>query len=113
MKTARSGTGWRLRWHGRDVVAHIRSPRIAELATLMPVKPPPDMSKYLLCPMPGIVTSIAVTEGDQVEAGQALAVIEAMKMENVLRAEQKGRIRRIVTSEGASIAADELILEFE
>src|SRR5690606_33671355 len=63
VKVSRAGTGWRLRWRGMDVVAHIRKPRIAELAKLMPVKLPPDTSKMLLCPMPGVITSILVKDG--------------------------------------------------
>ncbi|TWG89936.1 propionyl-CoA carboxylase alpha chain [Mesorhizobium sp. J18] len=113
IKTARSGTGHRLRWRGMDVVAHVRSPRIAELARLMPKRQPPDTSKLLLCPMPGVVTTIAVSEGDPVEVGQILATIEAMKMENVLRAERRATIKRIAAKAGASLAVDEPILEFE
>ena len=67
----------------------------------------------LLCPMPGVVTSIAVQEGDEVQEGQALATVEAMKMENVLRAEKRGTVKRIAVEPGASLAVDELILEFE
>ena len=96
-----------------DVVAHVRSPRVAELAKLMPVKLPPDTSKMLLCPMPGVVTSVLVKEGDVVEAGQPLATVEAMKMENVLRAERKGAVKRIAAAAGESLAVDELIMEFE
>jgi propionyl-CoA carboxylase alpha chain len=95
------------------VVARVRSPRIAKLALLLPEKAPPDTSKLLLCPMPGVITAIAVGEGDRVEAGQALATVEAMKMENVLRAERRGVIKRVVASAGQSLAVDELILEFE
>ena len=113
VKTSRSGTGWRLRWRGMDVVAHVRSPRVAELAKLMPVKLPPDTSKMLLCPMPGVVTSILVKQGDEVEAGQSLATVEAMKMENVLRAERKGTVKRVAATSGESLAVDELIMEFE
>ncbi|MDH4987141.1 acetyl/propionyl/methylcrotonyl-CoA carboxylase subunit alpha [Aminobacter anthyllidis] len=113
VKTSRSGTGWRLRWRGMDVVAHVRSPRVAELAKLMPVKLPPDTSKMLLCPMPGVVTSILVKDGDAVEAGQSLATVEAMKMENVLRAERKGTVKRVAATAGESLAVDELIMEFE
>jgi propionyl-CoA carboxylase alpha chain len=105
--------GLRLRWHGRDVLVQVRSPRVAELARLMREKIPPDTSKLLLCPMPGVVAAITVSEGEAVEAGQALATIEAMKMENVLRAEKAGTISRIAVAEGASLAVDELILEFE
>ncbi len=113
VKTGASGTGMRLRWRGMDVVAHVRSPRVAELALLMPVKLPPDTSKMLLCPMPGVVTSLAVNVGDQVEAGQALATVEAMKMENLLRAERRATVARIAVEAGASLAVDELIMEFE
>jgi propionyl-CoA carboxylase alpha chain len=113
VKTGPAGTGVRLRWRGMDVVAHVRSPRVAELALLMPVKLPPDTSKMLLCPMPGVVTSIAVNVGDQVEAGQALATVEAMKMENLLRAERRATVTRIAAQAGASLAVDELIMEFE
>ncbi|RWQ87263.1 MAG: acetyl/propionyl/methylcrotonyl-CoA carboxylase subunit alpha [Mesorhizobium sp.] len=113
IKTSRSGTGYRLRWRGMDVVAHVRSPHIAELARLMPKKQPPDTSKLLLCPMPGVVTAIAVSEGESVEAGQVLATVEAMKMENVLRAERRAVVKRITAKAGASLAVDEPILEFE
>jgi propionyl-CoA carboxylase alpha chain len=113
VKVSRSGTGWRLRWRGMDVVTHVRSPRVAQLARLMPVKLPPDTSKMLLCPMPGVVTSILVKQGDTVEAGQSLATVEAMKMENVLRAERKGTVKRVAATAGESLAVDELIMEFE
>ncbi|WP_173933859.1 acetyl/propionyl/methylcrotonyl-CoA carboxylase subunit alpha [Chelativorans sp. Marseille-P2723] len=113
VKIARSGTGYRLRWRGMDIVAHVRRPRVAELARLMPKKLPPDTSKMLLCPMPGVVTVIAVSEGDAVEAGQILATVEAMKMENVLRAERRATVKRIAVDPGASLAVDEPIMEFE
>ncbi|WP_234818561.1 acetyl-CoA carboxylase biotin carboxylase subunit [Sinorhizobium fredii] len=113
MKVDLVGTGIRLRWRGIDVVARVRSPRVAELARLMPKKLPPDTSKMLLCPMPGVVTSIAVKAGDTVEAGQSLAVVEAMKMENILRAEKRATVKRVAIAAGASLAVDELIMEFE
>ncbi len=103
----------RLRWHGVDIVAQVRSPRVAELARLMPEKLPPDTSKMLLCPMPGVITSISVAEGDEVEAGQALATVEAMKMENILRAERKGRVAKVSVKVGDSLAVDEVILQFD
>jgi propionyl-CoA carboxylase alpha chain len=103
----------RLRWHGVDIVAKVRSPRVAELARLMPEKLPPDTSKMLLCPMPGVITSISVAEGDEVEAGQALATVEAMKMENILRAERKGRVAKVSVKAGDSLAVDEVILQFD
>ncbi|WP_331376621.1 acetyl/propionyl/methylcrotonyl-CoA carboxylase subunit alpha [Sinorhizobium chiapasense] len=107
------GTGIRLRWRGIDVIVRVRSPRVAELAWLMPKKLPPDTSKMLLCPMPGVVTLIAVRAGDTVEAGQAIAVVEAMKMENILRAEKRATVKRVAIAAGASLAVDELIMEFE
>ncbi|NGN43088.1 acetyl/propionyl/methylcrotonyl-CoA carboxylase subunit alpha [Mesorhizobium sp. CGMCC 1.15528] len=113
VKTVPAATGMRLRWRGMDVVAYVRTPRVAELALLMPEKLPPDTSKMLLCPMPGVITAVTVKAGDQVEAGQALATVEAMKMENVLRAERRGVVARIAAEAGASLAVDELIMEFE
>ncbi len=107
------GNGVRLRLRGIDLVARVRSPRSAELAALMPVKRPPDTSKMLLCPMPGVITAITVTVGEAVEAGQALASVEAMKMENILRSERTGVVKRIAVAVGESLAVDELILEFE
>ncbi len=107
------GNGVRLRLRGIDLVARVRSPRSAELAALMPVKLPPDTSKMLLCPMPGVITAITVTVGEAVEAGQALASVEAMKMENILRSERTGVVKRIAVAVGESLAVDELIIEFE
>ncbi|WP_105374792.1 acetyl-CoA carboxylase biotin carboxylase subunit [Neorhizobium huautlense] len=107
------GSAIRLRWRGMDVTARVRSPRVAELARLMPKKAPPDTSKMLLCPMPGVITLVAVKAGDHVEAGQTLATVEAMKMENVLKAERKGVVKRVAAAPGQSLAVDELILEFE
>ncbi|MVA25457.1 acetyl/propionyl/methylcrotonyl-CoA carboxylase subunit alpha [Agrobacterium vitis] len=113
LKIDLKGPAIRLRWRGMDVVAHVRTPRVAELARLMPRKLPPDTSKMLLCPMPGVVTGIAVAEGDAVEAGQALATVEAMKMENILKAERRGVVKKLVAKAGQSLAVDELIMEFE
>ena len=79
----------------------------------MPVKVPPDMSRFLLCPMPGQVKSIMAAEGDVVEDGQPLAIVEAMKMENVLRAEKRARVSKVRVMPGAVLAVDEVILEFE
>ncbi len=107
------GPAIRLRWRGMDVTVHVRSPRVAALARLMPKKLPPDTSKLLLCPMPGVATAILVAEGDVVEAGQPLATIEAMKMENVMKAERRGTVKRVAVKVGQSLAVDETILEFE
>ncbi len=90
----------------------VRTPRAAELALMMPKKEPPDLSKFLRCPMPGLVISIDAEVGESVKAGQALAVVEAMKMENVLRAEQDGTIAAVHVSQGQSLSVDQVILEF-
>ena len=105
--------GFRLRWRGSDNEFTVRTPRIARLAALMPKKIPPDTSKMLLCPMPGLVVSIAVAEGQEVQDGQVLCTVEAMKMENVLRAERQGVVRKINARAGDSMAVDEVIMEFE
>jgi propionyl-CoA carboxylase alpha chain len=105
--------GLRLRWRGTDLVARVLWPNVADLMPLMPVKAPPDLSKFLLCPMPGQVVRIDVRAGDVVEAGQNLAIVEAMKMENVLRAERRARVSKVRVSPGAVLAVDEVILEFE
>ena len=105
--------GARLRWRGADIKAVVRTPREAELAALMPEKLPPDTSKFLLCPMPGLIVKIMVEEGDEVQEGQALATVEAMKMENTLRAERKGVVKRIAAAPGSSLKVDEIIMEFE
>src|SRR5690606_28644664 len=100
VKVDLAGSAIRLRWRGMDVTARVRSPRVAELARLMPIKLPPDTSRMLLCPMPGVITSVTVKEGDAVEAGQTLASVEAMKMENVLKAERKGIVKRVAATAG-------------
>jgi propionyl-CoA carboxylase alpha chain len=88
-------------------------PRAAELAALMPVKRPPDRSKFLLSPMPGLLASLSVAAGQEVKAGQELCVVEAMKMENLLRAERDGRVSVLHARPGDSLAVDQPILEFE
>jgi propionyl-CoA carboxylase alpha chain len=113
MKVARITGGYRLRLRGADLKVHVFAPRQAELAANMIEKQPPDTSKLLLCPMPGMVVSIAVSEGDEVHEGQPLATIEAMKMENILRADRKGRVAKINAAPGASLAVDDIIMEFE
>lgn len=104
--------GMRIDWQGLAVRATVFTPRHAELDCLMPVKVPPDTSKLLLCPMPGLVISIAVAEGQEVKAGETLAVVEAMKMENVLRAERDLVVGKINAKPGESLAVDAVILEF-
>ncbi len=113
MKVGKISGGFRLRLRGAEVKCHVRSPRQHELALLMPEKMPPDTSKYLLCPMPGLVVKINVAEGDEVQEGQALATVEAMKMENILKAERRGVVKKITASAGESLKLDEVIMEFE
>jgi propionyl-CoA carboxylase alpha chain len=105
--------GVRLSWNGVAAIVRVVSPRIAQLDRLMPVKAPPDTSRMLLCPMPGLVVSIAVSEGQEVKAGETLAVVEAMKMENILRAERDLTIARINAKPGDSLAVDAVIMEYE
>ena len=102
----------RIAWKGMSVTARAMLPGTAALDRLMPVKLPPDTSKLLLCPMPGMVVSIAVTEGQEVKAGETLAVVEAMKMENVLRADRDLTVSRINAKPGESLAVDAVIMEF-
>jgi propionyl-CoA carboxylase alpha chain len=113
LKVGKVSGGFRIRTRGADMKVHVRTPRQAELARLMPEKIAPDTSKLLLCPMPGLVVKLNVAEGDTVEEGQALCTIEAMKMENILKAEKKGTVSKINASEGDSLAVDEIIMEFE
>ncbi|MFN0114112.1 MAG: acetyl-CoA carboxylase biotin carboxylase subunit [Paracoccaceae bacterium] len=112
LKVGKLPTGFRIRTRGADLRVFVRTPRQAELAELMPVKAPPDTSKVLLCPMPGLIVRISVAEGEAVEEGQPLATVEAMKMENILRAERRGVVKRIVAAVGASLKVDDVIMEF-
>ncbi|MDO6728590.1 acetyl/propionyl/methylcrotonyl-CoA carboxylase subunit alpha [Marinovum sp. 2_MG-2023] len=105
--------GFRIRSRGGDMKVHVRSRRQAELAALMPEKLPPDTSKLLLCPMPGLVVKLDVEVGQEVQEGQALCTIEAMKMENILRAEKTAVVSKINAGAGDSLAVDEVIMEFE
>jgi propionyl-CoA carboxylase alpha chain len=104
--------GYRLSWRGLALDAHVYTPREAELARLMPAKKLADTSKTLLCPMPGLVVSLAVVEGQQVKAGDTLAVVEAMKMQNVLRAERDVTVKTIKAKAGDSLGLDVVIMEF-
>lgn len=113
LKVGKVSGGFRIRTRGADLKVHVRSPRQAELARLMPEKTPPDTSKMLICPMPGLVVKVDVAEGDEVQEGQALCTIEAMKMENILRAEKKGVVSKINAGAGDSLAVDDVIMEFE
>lgn len=105
--------GGLLRYRGAEVRSVVRTPRQAELAGYMLEKLPPDTSKMLLCPMPGLLVSLAVSVGDEVQEGQALCTVEAMKMENVLRAERKAVVTKINAAAGDSLAVDDVIIEFE
>ncbi|WP_127105665.1 acetyl-CoA carboxylase biotin carboxylase subunit [Pararhodobacter zhoushanensis] len=113
LKVGRISGGFRLRLRGADLKVHVRTPRQAELARLMPEKQPADTSKLLLCPMPGLIVKLNVAEGEEVFEGQALCTVEAMKMENILRAEKKGIIKKINATVGGSMAVDDVIMEFE
>ncbi|SMO55598.1 acetyl-CoA carboxylase biotin carboxylase subunit [Paracoccus laeviglucosivorans] len=113
MKVDRLPSGFRLRLRGADLKCYVRRPRAAELARLMPEKLPPDTSKFLLCPMPGLVVCINVAAGDEVQEGQALATVEAMKMENILRAEKRAVVKSVNAEPGASLKVDDVIIEFE
>ncbi|MDO9640090.1 MAG: acetyl/propionyl/methylcrotonyl-CoA carboxylase subunit alpha [Pseudotabrizicola sp.] len=113
LKSTKIPMGFRIRLRGADLKVLVQSPRQAELYALMPEKLPPDTSKFLLCPMPGLIVSITVAEGDEVQEGQPLATVEAMKMENILKAERKGVVKKITASTGASLKVDEIIMEFE
>ena len=104
--------GLRIAWKGMAVDAHAMLPWTADLEKLMPEKVVPDTSKLLLCPMPGLVVSIAVAEGQEVKAGETLAVVEAMKMENVLRAERDLTVSKLNAQQGDSLAVDAVIMEF-
>ncbi|MFT5065863.1 MAG: propionyl-CoA carboxylase alpha chain [Yoonia sp.] len=113
IKIGKISGGFRIRYRGADLKVHVRTPRQAELAMLMPEKMPPDTSKLLLCPMPGLIVKVDVVVGDEVQDGQALCTVEAMKMENILRAEKKGIVSKINAAAGDSLAVDDIILEFE
>jgi len=113
MQLERRGLRYRISHFGLQVEPMVMTKRAAHLLSLMPEKLPPDLSKFLLSPMPGLLREIAVAEGQEVKAGAKLAVIEAMKMENVLKADNDGKVKKIVASPGASLSVDEVIIEFE
>ncbi len=113
MKVGKISGGFRIRTRGADLRVHVRTPRQAELARKMPEKVAADTSKMLLCPMPGLIVKMDVAVGDEVQEGQALCTIEAMKMENILRAERKGVVSKINAEAGDSLAVDDVIMEFE
>jgi len=113
MKIGKISGGFRVRSRGADLKVHVRTPRQAELAGWMIEKLPPDTSRLLLCPMPGMIVKVDVAEGEEVQEGQALCTVEAMKMENILRAEKKCTVSKINVSAGESLSVDDVIMEFE
>ncbi len=113
LKVGKISGGFRIRSRGADLDVHVRTPRQAELAQLMPEKVAPDTSKMLLCPMPGLIVKVDVEVGDTVQEGQALCTVEAMKMENILRAEKTTVVTKINAAAGDSLAVDDVIMEFE
>jgi propionyl-CoA carboxylase alpha chain len=113
VKITKTRNGFNMSTRGAKHVARVLPGHIAHLATHMIEKIPPDLSKFLICPMPGLLTTLHVGEGDIVEAGQPLAVVEAMKMENILRAEKTGTVKLVNAKAGDSLAVDAVILEME
>ncbi|MFP6778545.1 MAG: DUF2118 domain-containing protein, partial [Alphaproteobacteria bacterium] len=112
VQVALRGTRLHLSWRGAEADIAVRSPRAAELAARIPKREAADLSRFLLSPMPGLMVSLTVNEGDEVRAGQALAVVDAMKMENVLRAERDGVVAHIRVAQGDSLRVDQVIMEF-
>jgi propionyl-CoA carboxylase alpha chain len=104
--------GAKLTYQGVEAQTRVFTERETTLMATMPEKVKPDMSKFLLCPMPGLVVSLAVAEGQEVAAGDALCVVEAMKMENVLKAERDAKVSKILAKPGDSLNVDAVILEF-
>ncbi len=113
VQVERSGSGYKLFYRGAEINALVLSPKAAELNKLMLEKVPADLSRFLLSPMPGLLVKLAVKVGDQVKAGEELAVVEAMKMENSLRAVNDGIVAKISAEAGDSLMVDQAILEFE
>ncbi len=113
VKVAKTRTGWRMTTRGRIHDVRVLPWHVAPLASHMIEKIPPDLSKFLICPMPGLLVALHVGEGDKVEAGQPLATVEAMKMENILRAEKAGVVKTVNAAQGDSLAVDAVILEME
>ncbi len=109
----KDGVRWAITTHGATHRALVLPASVAPLAEHMIEKVPPDLSKFLICPMPGLLVSLHVAEGDNVEPGQPLATVEAMKMENILRAEKTGTVAELRAAEGDSLAVDQVILELE
>lgn len=113
VRVERRRAGWRFTTRGASHTLRVLPPHVAELSHHMIEKLPPDLSRFLLCPMPGLIKAVHVAKGDKVEAGQPLAVVEAMKMENILRAEKAATVSAVLAEPGDSLAVDAVILEFE
>jgi propionyl-CoA carboxylase alpha chain len=113
LKVSTISSGYHIRYRGASADVIIHTPRRAELAEYMLERKAPDTSKLLLCPMPGLIVDMKVAVGDEVQEGQALCTVEAMKMENVLRAEKRAVVTKINAGVGDNLAVDEIIMEFE
>ncbi|NQW01902.1 MAG: acetyl/propionyl/methylcrotonyl-CoA carboxylase subunit alpha [Rhodospirillales bacterium] len=113
LQVERHGIAYRLGYRGAEVDMLVLTAATARLNELMPFKAPPDTSRFLLSPMPGLLVSLAVSAGQEVKAGDELAVVEAMKMENVLRAEKDQTVKSVEVTAGDSLMVDQIIIEFE
>jgi propionyl-CoA carboxylase alpha chain len=113
VQVARSAREWLLTTRGAAHRVSVLPRHVAELTRHMIEKVPPDMSRFLLAPMPGLLTRLEVAVGDKVEAGQPVAVVEAMKMENILRAAKASTVKHVSAGVGESLAVDQIIVEFE
>ena len=113
LQIERDNITYRITHRGSLVEAKVLSPRAAELYRFMIEKEPPDMSRFLLSPMPGLLVHLSVGVGDEVKEGEELAVVEAMKMENALSAAQEGKVKAVLAEVGANLAVDQAIIEFE
>jgi propionyl-CoA carboxylase alpha chain len=113
VQVRRAGRDWELQTHGATHKVQVLSSHVAELSKHMIAKVPPDLSRLLLAPMPGLLTRLDVVVGDKVEPGQPVAVMEAMKMENILRAGRAATVKATPAKPGDSLAVDQVIVEFE
>jgi propionyl-CoA carboxylase alpha chain len=113
VQVRREGRDWELQTRGASHKAQVLPPHVADLSKHMIDKPPPDLSRLLLAPMPGLLTKLDVAVGDKVEPGQPVAVMEAMKMENILRAPKAATVKATPAKAGDSLAVDQVIVEFE
>ena len=113
IQLARTRSGYRMTTRGAKHDVRVLPAHVAPLAAHMIEKVPPDLSKFLICPMPGLLVALHVSEGDEVQPGQPLATVEAMKMENILRAEKSATVKATPVGAGESVAVDQVIVEFE